>query len=253
MTDTHYDVTGPDGAPVLVLGPSLGSTMSLWDAQLPTLARQFRVVRFDYRGHGGTPTPGPGPYVIDDLARDVVDLLDRLGVERFSYAGVSIGGMVGMWLGANAADRVDRLVLCCTTANYADPKPWIERAAQVRREGTGSVADAVVSRWFTPEYARANAELVDRFKAGLSAVDDEAYAGCCEALSTMDLRPALPRITAPTMVIAATGDLAAPPAVVAEVAAAIPRVRRRIVEDAAHLAVVQQPAAVAGLLMEHLR
>src|SRR3954469_7956378 len=121
MTDTHYDVTAPDGAPVVVLGPSLGTTMSLWDPQVPTLARQFRVLRFDHRGHGGTPTPGPGPYAIDDLGRDVIDLLDRLGVERFSYAGVSIGGMIGMWLGAHAAGRGGRAGGCLAPGPHPAP------------------------------------------------------------------------------------------------------------------------------------
>lgn len=252
MTVPHHELTGPVDAPVLVLGNSLGTTTALWEAQLPELNRHFRVLRFDHRGHGGTPRPTAGPYTIDDLAGDVLDLLDSLGVDRFSYAGVSLGGMIGMWLAANAPDRVDRLVLCCTAARFPSAQPWIERAAQVRRDGTASIAAQGVGRWFTPEYAQANPDVIARFTAMLSGVDDEAYAGCCDALSTMDLLPSLAKVTAPTMVIAALRDPATPPELAAAIAAAIPGSRRRVVEDAAHLANVQQPTAVTDLLVEHL-
>jgi 3-oxoadipate enol-lactonase len=252
MTETHYEVSGPEGAPVVVLGNSLGTRLSVWEPQLPKLAEEFRVVRFDYRGHGGTPTPAPGPYSIGDLGRDVLDLMDRLGVDRFRYAGLSIGGMIGMWLGAHAPDRVERLVLCFTTARFPEAQPWIDRAALVRREGPGAVAETVVGRWFTPAFASAHPEIPERLKAELSTTDPEAYAGCCEALSTMDLRPELAKIVAPTMVVAAMQDPVAPVAVVAALADGITRARRRIVEDAAHLANVEQPEAVTGLLLEHL-
>src|SRR3954451_11371647 len=143
---------------------------------------------------------------MDDLGRDVLDLLDRLRVGRFCYAGVSMGGMIGMWLGINAPDRVERLVLCSTTAKFPSPDPWIERAAKVRREGTGSIAATVVARWFTPSFAQSHPDLVERFQAGLSGVDDEGYAGCCDALSTMDFAADLAEIIAPTVVVAAAND-----------------------------------------------
>jgi 3-oxoadipate enol-lactonase len=246
-----HDVTGPADAPVLVLGNSLGTTSELWEPQLAALGDRFRVVRYNYRGHGGSPAPA-GPYKLDDLAGDLLELLDSLGVDRFSYAGVSIGGMVGMWLGAHARERVARLALVCTSARFESPDPWLSRAAQVRAAGIASIADQVVSRWFTPGYAREHPDLVRRFTDGLSAVDDEGYAGCCEAIAAMDLHPVLPTITAPVVVIAGADD----PAITADhgaaIAAAIPGATLTVVADAAHLANVERAEEVNAILLGHL-
>jgi 3-oxoadipate enol-lactonase len=246
-----YDVTGPADAPVLVLGNSLGTTGELWDPQLEALGDRFRVIRYNYRGHGGSPAPA-GPYSLDDLGGDLLELLDSLGVARFSYAGVSIGGMVGMWLGAHAPDRVARLVLLCTTARFASPDPWLDRAARVRTGGTASIADEVVARWFTPAYAAAHPDTVRRFVAGLSAVDDEGYAGCCEAIAAMDLHPVLPAVTAPVAVIAGADDPATTADHAAAIAAEIPGARLTVIADAAHLANVEQPEPVNAILLGHL-
>jgi 3-oxoadipate enol-lactonase len=246
-----HEVTGPADAPVLVLGNSLGTTGELWDPQLPALTGHFRVVRYNHRGHGGSPAPA-GPYTMDDLGGDVLELMDSLGVDRFSYAGVSIGGMVGMWLGAHAPERVARLALVCTTARFPSPDPWRDRAAQVRAAGTASIADVVVSRWFTPPYAAADPETVRRFKETLSTVDDEAYAGCCEAIAAMDLTPALPKITAPVVVVAGADDLAIPADQCAAIAAQIPGATLTVVPDAAHLANVEQADTVTTILLGHL-
>lgn len=254
MTDVllNHRIVGPQDAPVLLLGESLGTNTSMWEPQVEALSTRFRVIAFDHRGHGGSPVP-PTPYAMADLGADVVALMDHLGVERASYAGLSIGGMVGIWLGANAANRIDRLVLMCTSA-YAPPASrWLDRAAAVRSAGTTEViADAVVSGWFTPEWAHANPETVAAHRAMIVATDPEGYSGCCEALAAMDLRDDLPRISAPTLVIGAVQDLALSTEHQRLIADAVPGARLELVDDAAHIASAQQPQTINRLIQEHL-
>jgi 3-oxoadipate enol-lactonase len=247
----HYELSGPDNAPVLVLGSSLGTTSALWEPQLPVLHEFFRVLRFDHRGHGGSPA-ATGPFTIDDLGDDVLELADSLGVERFSYCGLSLGGMIGMWLAGHAPERVDRLALCCTTASFPSPQPWHERAATVRASGTAAVADVVVGRWFTHSMADRAPEVVAAYRDGLTRVDSETYAGICDALAVMDLRPVLPAIQAPTVVIAGAQDEATPPEFLRAIAEAIPDAELYIVGDAAHLANVEAADAVSVILHGHL-
>jgi 3-oxoadipate enol-lactonase len=246
----HSEISGPEGAPVLVLGGSLGSTLKMWDGQL-ALAERLRLVRHDHRGHGGSPIP-PAPYEIEDLGRDVLALLDALELERVSYCGLSIGGMVGMWLAANAPERIDRLVLICTSAQLP-PEPWAERAATVREAGSLEViADAVVARWLTPDYAAAHPELVAELRAMLVANDPEGYAACCGAIERMDLRDQLPRISAPTLVISGAQDEAIPPEHQRLIADSIPGARLETIDPGAHIAPVEQPARVNELIAAHL-
>src|SRR5215208_5788067 len=149
--ELNYLVEGPSSGPVLVLANSLGTALGMWDAQAPALRERFRLLRYDHRGHGGSPVP-PGPYEIEDLGRDVLALLDRLDIERVSFCGLSIGGMVGMWLASEAPGRIERLVLCCTSALLGSPDMWSERAAKVRKNGLDAIAETVVERWFTPAF-----------------------------------------------------------------------------------------------------
>lgn len=246
----YYELSGPPGAPVVVLGNALGTTTSLWEPQLAVLHRRFRVLRYDHRGHGGSPA-APGPYRIDDLGDDVLELLDALRLTRVSYCGVSLGGMVGMWLAGHAPERVERLVLCCTAATFASSRPWLDRAAAVRASGTGSIASGVVGRWFTPAFRERSPEVVAAFEAGLSNVDDEGYAGCCDALASLDLRSVLPVIEAPTAVIAGAHDEATPASCGRFVAERVPDASFHVV-DAAHLANVEAADEVSAILEEHL-
>jgi 3-oxoadipate enol-lactonase len=245
-----YELTGPEQAPVLVLSNSMGTTMAMWDQQLAALAGRLRVLRYDHRGHGASEVPS-GPYRIEELGRDLLGLLDDLGLERFSFCGLSLGGMVGMWLATNAPDRIDRLALCCTAATV-DGEVYLERAAKVRAGGTGSVAAEVVDRWFTPAFRQAAPDQVERAVAMLRATSAEGYAGCCEALAAMDLRAGLPAVTAPTLVIAGADDPATPPAKAEAIVAAIPDARLQVVAGAAHLANIAQPEPVTRLLLDHL-
>ncbi|GAA5196603.1 hypothetical protein GCM10023322_65920 [Rugosimonospora acidiphila] len=179
-------------------------------------------------------------------------LLDRLGLDRFSYCGVSLGGMVGMWLAAQAPSRVDRLALCCTSARFDSPDPWRQRADRVRREGSGAIAAQLVARWFTPPFVAGNPDAVRDFEDTLAGCTDEGYAACCEAIAAMDLRPVLPTVTAPTAVIAGAMDPATPPSHGKVIADAIPGARLHVVPDAAHLANVERPGPVTAILIEHL-
>jgi len=249
--DVHFDEHGPTGAPVLVLAHSLGTTMEIWDPVLPALARDLRVVRYDLRGHGRSPVPPP-PYAVADLGADLLRLLDRIGAERASVCGVSLGGMVAMWLGAQAPQRIDRLVLCCTSAHAAPPSRWAERAATVRSHGTAAVASAVLANWFTAGFAARRPDEVARFRAMLEGTPAEGYAAACGAIERLDLRDDLPAIAAPTLCLGGRDDGALPPEHMLRIAESIPGARLVVLPDAAHLAPAEQPDAVAALVLEHL-
>jgi 3-oxoadipate enol-lactonase len=249
--DLHHVVDGPDDAPALVLGPSLGTSTDVWDQNVAALAEHLRVIRYDYRGGGRSPEP-PGPYEIADLGRDVVALLDRLGIERASVGGVSLGGMVAMWMGAHAAERVERLVLSCTSAYMADA-PWDERIRAVLDAGsTEPIADAVVGNWLTPEYAREHPEKREWLRAQLTASPAGGYAACCGAIKRMDLRDDVRRIDAPTLVVSGSDDPSTPREHQELIASRIGGARHETIAPGAHLSNVEQPAAFNALVLEHL-
>ncbi|UOE19968.1 3-oxoadipate enol-lactonase [Thermobifida halotolerans] len=250
--EVNYTVDGPEDAPLVVLSGSLGSRLDMWDPQMAGLTGLFRVVRYDIRGHGDSPAP-PGPYSIADLASDVLRLLDRLKVERAHFAGLSIGGMTGMWLGAHAPERIDRLALLCTSPKLGTPESWADRIRVVREQGTGALAPTVVGRWFTPAYIEREPDTIELFTDMISETSVEGYAGCCAAIQHMDLRPDLPSITAPTLVVAGKEDPSTPPDQAELIAEAIPDARLEIVPDAAHLASWEQATAVNELLIQHFR
>jgi 3-oxoadipate enol-lactonase len=249
--DVHAAIDGPADAPVVVLSPSLGATLGMWDPQVDALAQRFRVVRYDPRGHGRSPVPA-GPYEIADLAEDVVRLLDRHDIARAHYCGLSLGGMTGIALAADHPDRVERLVLCSTTAQFPSPEPWVERAATVRAEGTAAVAGSVVGRWLTADFAATHPEIVTRLRTMIEQTPDEGYAACCGAIERMDLRAALARIAAPTLVVSGEQDQATPPEFLRRIADAIPGSRLKLLSPAAHLANIEQADTVTQLLLEHL-
>ena len=192
----HHTDDGPRDAPVLLLAGSLGSTLAMWEPQL-TLAGPFRVIRVDHRGHGGSPTP-PGPYAMPDLAADFVELLDDLELAEVAFCGLSLGGMVGMYLGSEHPHRLSSLTLCCTTAHFADKTPWDQRTAAVEADGTAGIADTVVSRWFTPEWGAAHPEVVTALRDQVAGTSDTGYLGCCRAIAEWDHRERLAAVTVPT-------------------------------------------------------
>ena len=246
----HVRVDGSPGAPVLLLGSSLGTTGAMWQPQVAAFAERFRVVRYDHLGHGRSAVPA-GPYTIDLLGQEVLRLLDDLDVPRVHYAGLSLGGMVGMWLAAHAPDRVRRLAVLCTAASLGPPDGWRERAATVRAAGLEPIADAVVARWFTPGFAAARPEVAAAYRTMLVAAPPAGYAACCEAIGAMDLRADLARIRVPTLVVAGAEDPATPVEHAAAIVERTPRARLAVVDEAAHLANVEQPGQVCRLLLEH--
>jgi 3-oxoadipate enol-lactonase len=229
------------------MGGSLGTELEMWNGQLP-LADRFRLICFDHRGHGGSPTP-PGPYEIADLGRDVLELMDALEIERAHYCGLSVGGMVGMWLGAHAPERIGHLILICTAAHMPPASAWQERAAAVRAAGSVQpLADAVVQRWLTPDFAARHPEVRARLRAMLAGSPPRGYAACCGAIERMDLREDLTRIAVPTLVISGSDDLATPPHDQRLIAEAIPAAQYEVVGPAAHIAAVEQPEQINELI-----
>jgi 3-oxoadipate enol-lactonase len=248
--DVPFRIDGPAAAPVIVLSNSIGSTSAMWDRQVPALSESFRVVRYETRGHAGAPVPD-GPYSLDDLGGDVLALLDRLGVERAHFAGVSLGGMTGMWLGVHAPERVDRLVLLCTSAMLARDVDWPARAALVRDQGTGAIAQATVERWFTPGFIEANPDIAARMRALIADTPAEGYAGCAEAIGAMDQEEAIRAVHAPTLVIAGLQDPATPPPHGELIAERIPDARLELV-NGAHLSNYERAEDVTRLMLAHL-
>jgi len=245
---------GSDRQPVLVLGNSLGTSRDVWGPQLPALAARFRLLRFELPGHGAGPHDvPPGPYRLGDLGSAVLDLLDRYGIDRASYAGISLGGMIGMWLAAHAPARIAALGLCCTSARLPPASGWLDRAARVRKAGMAAITEQALARWFTTPFLRSSPPAAALAAAMLESTDPEGYAGCCEAIAAMDLRPVLGSITAPTLVIAASEDPATPPAHGALIARKVPGTRLTVIRGAAHLANLQAPGPVTAALLAHLR
>ena len=249
--ELHHLFEGPEEAPVLVMANSLGTTLRMWDEGAPALRERFRLLRYDHRGHGGSPVP-PGLYTIEDLGRDALALLDGLGIERFSWCGLSIGGMIGMWLASEAPERFEGLVLCCTSALLGPRELWDERIRVARTEGMDALVDSVVVRWFTPEFFSAHPKTVEKAAAMLRGTDPEGYAGCCAAIRDMDLRDRLGQIRAPTLVISAAEDPATPPEHGEFIRDSILGAGFEVIPRASHLANIEQPEAVTRAILDHL-
>lgn len=253
MTDLRLEYTteGPADAPALVLGNSLGTTTAMWEPQIGSMVRHFRVVRWDLPGHGRSPRPDP-PVTVETVADSVVAMLDELDVPRASYCGISLGGMVGMSLASRHQGRVDRLALCCTSAHPNRERAWLDRAAAVRAGGMSPIATPVISRWFTDRFRHDKPHIVEAMTASFLSSDVEGYALCCEALATLDLRPALAMVDAPTLVVTGADDQAIPPEHGAAIAAAVAGSRLVCVDHAAHLATIERADTITPLLLEHL-
>jgi 3-oxoadipate enol-lactonase len=246
----HVEVEGPDNRPVLMLSNSLGADLRMWDRQVQRFTEHFRLVRYDRRGHGQSDAP-PGPYSMEMLGRDVLAVLDALRIDKINWCGLSMGGMVGMWLGANAPERINKLILSNTTAHFADNTPWFDRIKLVREKGLGALVGPTMERWFTKEFREREPRTIATMSQRFLATPAQGYIGCCEAIAAMDHRDLLPRITAPTLVIAGRHD----PATNVEAAEAI---RSRIpgalitVLDAAHISNVEQPDEYANQVLGFL-
>lgn len=270
--------------PPLVLGPSLGTSHAVWEPQLPVLARTHRVLRWDLPGHGGAPAgvaagvlPGDGSATVAQLAGLVLRLADGHGWRRFAYAGISLGGAVGLHLAVHSPERLSALALVCSSARFGDPAAWRERAALVRVHGTEPLVAATAARWFSANATAAGAtagdataeaepdaagpgpaatavtdpDLPGRLLDDLRSADPHGYAACCDALGAYDLRGGLPYVTAPTLVVSGLDDPATPPAHARELARGIPGAELTEVPRGAHLANVDRPQPVTAALHAH--
>ena len=248
-------IDGPADAPVLVLANPLGTNVSTWSQQVPVLSRSFRVIRFEHRGHGpaGAQSPAPaGPYSIAELGADVLGLLSSLGIEQAAYAGVSLGGMIGIWLAANAPERITSLAVVCTAlVPLPSAQAWRDRVATVRSEGMDAIVDMAVPRWFTPAFMKRSPEAVAAAADALRATSPRGYAGCGDAITHVDLRPLLPSVRPSTLVIAGAEDPAAPPVQGATAALGIAGSRLVVIRGASHFAHVEMPGPVTDALARH--
>jgi 3-oxoadipate enol-lactonase len=242
----YHRLEGPEHAPVLVLSNSIATTLELWDGQVPAFTPAFRVLRYDQLGHGRSEVR-PRPYTIEQLGREVLALLDELGIARLSFCGLSLGGAVGMWLGAHVPERLERLVLAGTSAYFGPPERWLDRIALVQVEGMDPLAEAAMGRWFTPTFTG-----TAPYREGHATTPVEGYIACCDALAVWDFRSELLGVSVPTLVIVGADDPATPPEQAKVIAEGIPGARLVVVPAAAHLVNVEQPEAFNRAVLDHL-
>ncbi len=201
----HYALAGPAGRPVLVLSNSLGTDFSVWDPQISEFLKSFRVLRYDTRGHGKSSVT-PGPYSDKQLANDVLAIADALKLDRFHFCGLSMGGMTGMWLGANAPQRLNRVVICSASARFGSLETWTTRIETVRKQGMKPVAAATIERWFTSAFRAKNPSTAAKIQKIVESVNPEGYISCCAAVRDFDYREQLGKIRTPTLVISGAHD-----------------------------------------------
>jgi 3-oxoadipate enol-lactonase len=248
----HVEVEGPERAPVLMLSNSLGTNLHMWDEQVAPFTRHFRLVRYDRRGHGKSDAP-KGPYSMERLGRDVLAILDHLRIDKINWCGLSMGGMVGMWLGAQAPQRIDKLILSNTTAYFADKAMWDARIKMVREKGLSAIVDANMERWFTKAFRERSPQAIAGIREMFLATNIDGYIACGEAIRAMDHRPLLPKINAPSLVIAGRYDPATTLEAGEFIAQHMPNAKLAVLATA-HIANMEQPKeyadTVLGFLLE---
>ena len=247
----NVEISGSDSAPPLMLSNSLGTNLHMWDDQAPAWAKAFRLVRYDRRGHGKSGVP-KRPYTMERLGRDALAIMDALNIKKVNWLGLSMGGMVGQWLGANAPERIEKLVISNTHNYYPDKALWNDRIKVVDTGGIAATADATMERWFSKEFRDRSPDKVARMRAMLMETQAEGFIGCCCAIRDMDLRGTNPNIKAPTLVIVGAKDPATPPAAGEEIARQI-KGARLVSLEAAHISNVEQPAKYAETVLGFLK
>ena len=248
----HVEIEGREDAPVLMLSNSLGTTRHMWDPQMAAFTAKYRVLRYDRRGHGKSAVP-KGPYSMEMLGRDAVAVLDGIGIKKANWLGLSMGGMEGMWLGANAGDRFDKIILSNTSTHYADKTMWHNRMDAVAKGGSvAAIADMVINAWLTQGFQKSHPDTASRMKEMMIATPVEGYLACCAAIRDADLTDAARGISAPTLCVVGDQDGSTPPDLVAELAGLVPGSRLVTVEGAGHLPCVERPDATAAAITSFL-
>ena len=246
----YYEWSGNPAGPALVLVNSLGSNLHMWDMVLPLLEKDHRVLRYDVRGHGMSAVPPP-PYTLEQLGRDLIGLLDTFEIPRIRLCGLSLGGVVGMWMGIHAPDRVERLILANTGARIGDGEMWDTRVAFVRSQGMAALAEMTLGRWFTEKYRQEHPAEMDRVRAMVADTPTDGYLGCCVVLRESDLKSELGGISAPCLIIGGTHDPATPPAYGLYLRDAL-RNSTYVELDASHLSAWERPDEFAGAVLAFL-
>jgi 3-oxoadipate enol-lactonase len=246
----RYEWSGLDAGPVLVFSHPLGTDLTMWDGQAADFGKEFRVLRYDKRGHGGSSSPA-GPYTIEQMGRDAVALLDYLKLEKANYCGLSIGGQTGMWLGANAPERLNKLILSNTAAKIGNDDGWNARIDAVTKGGLKSVSKVVIDRWFTPQFQASAPAEIEKIRTVFERSDATGYIGCCQAVKAFDFREKIAGVCVPTLLIAGSHDPATTPADTRFVADRI--AGSKFVElSASHLSNIEQREKYSAAVAEFL-
>jgi len=250
-TDIAYRLDGPEAAPVVVLSHSIATTMDMWRGQVPALAQQFRVLRYDMRGHGESAAPA-GPYDFEMLAADVVGLLDHLKIDRAAFVGISISGMIGQALGVKHGHRLRGLVLSNTTSDPPPPEMWDQRIADAEKGGMETQVQSTLGRWFTEPYRRANAAVMDWIAAMIRNTPVNGFVGCGRAIQGLGFANHLRNITAPTLIMTGDQDPGTTVAMAKTLSNRIPQAQMQIIKGASHLSAIEKEAAFNTLLSIYL-
>ena len=250
-TQINVEVSGSESAPALMLSNSLGTNLTMWDAQAGELSKHFRLIRYDRRGHGKSAVP-KGPYSMEMLGRDVLGILDALKIKKTNWCGLSMGGMVGQWLAANAPDRVDRMIFSNTSSYYADKSFWAGRIAMVSEKGLQPLVGPNMERWFTEDFRKREPGIMQKMTDIFLGTKVDGYVGCCAAIRDMDFRASNPTIKAPILVIVGAKDPATPPSAGEEIQKEIPGAKLASLE-AAHIANMEQPKLYTETMLNFLR
>ena len=250
-TAIHYQIDGTEGRPWLVFSNSLGTNLNMWDDQVAEFGEDFRILRYDSRGHGQSGAP-EGAYSIGMLGSDALALMDHVGIDKAYWCGLSKGGMVGMWLGTNHGDRFHRMAYCNTAAHMPTAEMWAERASVARNQGMQALQEAIIGRWFTPAFISEAPDRVDLVRKQILSTPGNGYAGCCDAIGDMNQRESIKAIRLPVLVIAGADDPATPPEKGQDIANAINGARLVVLDNAAHLSNIEQTAAFNTALRSFL-
>jgi 3-oxoadipate enol-lactonase len=243
-------MTGPQDAPILMLSNSLGTNLHMWDAQVKPFTAAFRLLRYDRRGHGKSGVP-KGPYTMEQFGRDAIAVMDAVGAQKVHWCGLSMGGMVGQWLGAKAPERIDRLILSNTSCYYASKDMWNDRLAVIAKSGLGAIADGVMNVWFTKDFRERSPDTVADMKHMLLQTPTDGYIASAEAVRDMDHRDILQNIKAPTLIIAGRQDMATTVEAAEFIRSRVPGASLTLL-DAAHISNVELPGIYADTILGFL-